>query len=95
MTLLEKINMDLERLQQLKTDLFEIIQYCHDNEKDFLDRFVDIKADEIYSLNAIYMSGSSAVIMISHWHHDELYDKTVPVVTQRVLEWFVEHESNN
>lgn len=83
----------LEKAAQLKSDLFNVVQYCHDNDREFLEKFVSIKFDDIESLNAIYMSGSSTVIMLSQWYHDDLYDKTIPAVTQNVLEWVVKHQN--
>ncbi len=85
--------MNIEKLQDLKEGLSTVVQYCHDNDKDFLERFCSIGYEKIESLNAVYLSGSSGVMMITHWHHDELFDKTVPIITQQLLEWIACHQS--
>ena len=82
----------LESLQELKEDLFTVVQYCHDNDKDFLENF-NVDFDKVESLNAIYLAGSSSVILLTFWYHDELHDKTIPVVTQSLLEWASNHQN--
>ena len=84
--------LNIETLQELKEDLFTVVQFCHDNDKSFLEKFCTIDYERIENLNAVYLSGSSTVMMITHWCNDELYDKTIPIVTQSLLEWIDECE---
>ena len=83
--------MDTEQAKVLKEDLFKVIQYCHDNDKEFFERFCSIDFKILESINSIFMSGSSSIMLITCWYHDELIDKTIPIRTQDLLEWVVEH----
>ncbi len=78
----------------LKDDLFKVVQYCHDNDKDFFQHFSSMDFDSLESINGIYLSGSSAVMLITFWYHDELHDKTIPLITQDLLSWVIEHQSS-
>ena len=81
-----------DKAQNLKKDLFEVIQYCHDNDNEFFKRFCSMNIKRLESINSIFMSGSSAIMFITYWYHDDLFDKTIPIKTQDLLEWVVEHQ---
>ena len=83
--------MNAEQARVLKDDLFKVIQYCHDNDKEFFERFCSIDFKILESINSIFMSGSSSIMLITCWYHDELIDKTIPIRTQDLLEWVVKH----
>lgn len=84
-----------DKAKKLKEDLFGVVQYCHDNDKDFFQHFCSMDIEKLESINAIYLSGSSAVMMITYWYHDELIDINIPIIIQSLLEWVIEHQSTN
>jgi len=77
----------------LKDDLFKVVQYCHDNDKDFFQHFSSMDIESLESINAIYLAGSSSVIMFTYWYHDDLFDKTITIKTEDLLSWVIEHQS--
>ena len=68
-------------MKQLKDDLFRVVQYCHDNDKDFIKQFMINK--EVSTLNGIYFSGSQCMVV----YLGGFTDTTAIIKTSLIFDW--------